>query len=191
MNSDARDTAVQREHWLTDRILFWGPVGPLVALDLWSKHAAFGFLRETYPASLPDYIRHRVWEGMVNFSLVHWYNRGTIWGLFQGYNFPLVILRCVAVLLIVGYVIRLARPGRALQLVLGLILAGAIGNLYDNLTQEGGGVRDFLLFTFFPNSTWRYDFPAFNVADACISVGVISLILGILFEGRATAAKST
>lgn len=180
-----RPTPARAARWA-----FWLPILPLVALDLWSKHAAFAFLRDTYPNVAPEFVRHVVWEGAVDFRLVHWHNRGTIWGLFQGYNFPLVVLRCVAVVLIVGYVWRLPRPSVGLQLVLGLILAGALGNLYDNFTEPGGGVRDFLFFTFFPGSSWRYDFPAFNVADACISVGVFCLVLGILFEGRHSSTRS-
>jgi lipoprotein signal peptidase len=46
-----------------------------------------------------------------------------------------------------------------------MIMAGAIGNLYDNFTEERGGVRDFLRFSgsFFGS---RWEFPAFNVADS-------------------------
>ena len=56
------------------------------------------------------------------------------------------------------------------------IMAGAIGNLYDNFTQESHGVRDFLRFqgSFFGQS---WEFPAFNVADSCICVGAITLAI--------------
>jgi lipoprotein signal peptidase len=164
---------------------FWLPIAPLVALDLWSKAAAFGFLAARYPGR-GDHARHLVWEGPVRFELVHWHNTGTIWGLFQGYNLALVIVRCLAVVLLVAYGMRRQPPpGRALMLVLGAILAGAVGNLYDNFTVRDpkGGVRDFLYFTFFPGTRWEYGFPAFNVADACISVGVLCLVVSILFEG--------
>ena len=60
--------------------------------------------------------------------------------------------------------------------VFGLILAGAIGNLYDNLTQPHGGVRDFLKFYLVVDGE-PWVFPAFNVADSCICVGAITLAL--------------
>ncbi|HLU40515.1 MAG TPA: signal peptidase II [Planctomycetota bacterium] len=165
---------------------FWLPIAPLVALDLWTKAAVFAFLDERYPGQGVA-ARHEIFDGLVRLELVRWHNPGTIWGLFQGYNLPLVVLRCVAVVLIVGYVVRLQRASRGLLLVLGAILAGALGNLYDNFTEQGGGVRDFLYFTFFP-SGWNKDFPAFNVADACISLGVCYLVLSILFDGGKSAA---
>lgn len=165
------------------KLWFWLPIVPLVALDLWSKAAVFGFLAQSY-RSLATHSRHPVFDGAVRLELVHWHNTGTIWGLLQGYNLPLVIVRCIAVVAIVVYVLRLEQPRRLQLLVLGSILSGAVGNLYDNLTEDGGGVRDFLSFTFFPKTRWEYEFPAFNVADACISVGVVCLALSILWEGR-------
>lgn len=164
------------------RAWFWAPVVPLVALDLWSKAWAFTFLDATYPGR-GIAARHEVWGGPVAFDLVRWHNTGTIWGLFQGHNLPLVILRCVAAVVIVGYVSRLPSRVRGLQLVLGFILAGALGNLYDNFTEPKGGVRDFLFFTFHIFG-WEYEFPAFNVADACISCGVLALAASILFAGK-------
>jgi signal peptidase II len=56
------------------------------------------------------------------------------------------------------------------QLGLGLILAGALGNLLDRL--RFGQVVDFILFY---RGNWA--FPAFNVADSCITVGVVVLLL--------------
>lgn len=172
---------------------FWLPVAPLVALDLWSKAAVFAFIERTYPVA-PNHAHHLVFDGWVRFDLVHWFNTGTVFGMLQGYNLPLVILRCVAVGVIVTFQARLPATARGLQFVLGLILAGALGNLYDNFTvaEPGyvGGVRDFLAFTFFPKSEWQWGFPAFNVADACITVGVFCLVLSILFTpqpGQPTA----
>ena len=56
------------------------------------------------------------------------------------------------------------------------IVAGAVGNLYDNLTEANQGVRDFLLFSIVIDGE-RWKWPAFNVADACICVGAITLAL--------------
>ncbi len=165
------------------RAWFWVPVAPLVALDLWSKAWVFAFLRAEHPTENPLRIRHAVWQGVVDLDLVHWHNTGTIWGLFQGHNLPLVILRCVAVAVIVGYVARLRTRSRGLQFVLGLILAGALGNLFDNFTEDQGGVRDFLSFTFHVFG-WNYEFPAFNVADSCITCGVMALAASVLFAGK-------
>lgn len=189
MSAIATVSAEQGGRWAASRLWFWVPILPLLALDLWSKAAVFAFLDATYPGSGPR-ARHLVFDGFVRFDLVRWHNTGTIWGLFQGYNFPLVIIRCAAVVAIIVYVSRLERRSPPTLLVLGAILAGALGNLYDNLTEPAGGVRDFLYFTFFRGSSWESGFPAFNVADACISVGVLCLVVSTLFEGRKAPAAA-
>jgi signal peptidase II len=66
--------------------------------------------------------------------------------------------------------------GWGTELALGLIFGGAVGNLIDRV--RFGAVVDFLDFY------WRgYHWPAFNVADSAISVGVTLLALRMLFPG--------
>ena len=65
-----------------------------------------------------------------------------------------------------------------------LVLAGAAGNLYDNLFREGreglpfGPVRDFIDVYF---GAWNWHFPTFNIADSCITCGAICFLLQGLF----------
>ena len=74
---------------------------------------------------------------------------------------------------------------------LALLLAGAVGNLYDNLSNYmpwpgNGEVRDFLKFqiqspSFIPDKYWPFDpFPIFNFADSFISIGFILLLLQLI-----------
>ena len=100
-------------------------------------------------------------------------------------------LRVVAVLFLLTLIFR-ARRGQPLHVTsLVLVLAGALGNLYDNLflPAEGGHpygkVRDFIDVYF---AAWDLHFPTFNVADACISVGAVLLLATSLF-GREEAAR--
>ena len=152
---------------------FWLPWPLLVALDLWSKHVVFSFLEREYP-SIPEAVRkHSVWEGLISFDLVAWGNPGTIWGLFQGSTIPLMVLRCCAVVALFWFARNTRPAARLQQFVLSLVLAGALGNLYDNFFRADRTVRDFLRF----EGTWptAWGFPAFNVADSCITVGAITL----------------
>jgi signal peptidase II len=162
------------------KLWFWLPIAPLVALDLWSKAAVFDFLAETYPG-LETHRRHTIVDGSLGgFALVSWRNPGTIWGLGQSLTPVLVGVRALALLVIGYFAWRTARRARLQQLVLALIMAGAIGNLYDNLTQKAAAVRDFLLF--YVRRPGYAEWPAFNVADACICVGAIALAL-LLWRG--------
>jgi signal peptidase II len=128
-----------------------------------------------------------VFSGPISFSLVTWGNTGTIWGLFQNGTVVLIVLRCIAVVVLLWFVRMRAAADRFHLIVLGLVMAGAIGNLYDNFTQPDGAVRDFLRFT----GTWPtpWGFPAFNVADSCITVGAIAMVI-LLWRDDAAAARA-
>jgi len=67
---------------------------------------------------------------------------------------------------------------------LALVLGGAVGNVIDRIAY--GHVVDFLLFYW---KDWYY--PAFNVADTCITLGAILLILDELLRLRGQHARST
>jgi signal peptidase II len=166
---------------------FWLPWPPLVVLDLWSKAAAFGFLEDRYPR-LPEVHRsHLVWDGFVRFDLVAWGNPGTIWGLFPDATIVLMVVRCLAVVGLFWFLRSTPRRAKLQQFVIGLLLAGALGNLYDNFVRDDRTVRDFLRFS----GTWPavWDFPAFNVADSCITVGAIGLFVLLWREDRTAAKK--
>jgi signal peptidase II len=64
------------------------------------------------------------------------------------------------------------------RIAFGMIIGGAIGNIIDRIHY--GYVIDFIDFNRFP-SVWRY---TFNVADACITIGVVLLILASLVATR-------
>jgi signal peptidase II len=81
----------------------------------------------------------------------------------------------LAVLTVIGARL-LPSGGRLTRLALGLIFGGAVGNLIDR--GRFGAVTDFLDFY------WQsYHWPAFNVADSAISVGVALLALRMLWPG--------
>lgn len=179
--------ADHRRSLLAGKAWFWLPWPFLVVADLWSKAWAFGWMQATYASPIAE---HTVFDTpALTFKIVTWENPGTIWGLFQNGTIVLMVLRCAAVLGLLWFVAGTAAKARAQQLVLSLIFAGAIGNLYDNFTRadavQARSVRDFLRFS----ATWPFEwgFPAFNVADSCITVGAISLLLMMLWEDRRAA----
>jgi signal peptidase II len=72
---------------------------------------------------------------------------------------------------------------RAVLIASALVLGGAIGNLIDRLVY--GEVIDFV------DVHWRgMHWPAFNVADSCITVGVILLLLRTLFTSEEATARA-
>jgi signal peptidase II len=104
------------------------------------------------------------------------FNTGSAFSLFQGATGVLVVVAVALVVVLLVLVWRAPTLGRAA--VLGLILGGALGNLADRfLRDQHGAVVDFVDFHFFPT---------FNVADSCITVGCILLVVSILLDSRRT-----
>jgi len=101
-------------------------------------------------------------------------NRGAVFGTGQGMGWLFIIFSFVALAAILWVFLRSRREQIWLQLALGLITAGAIGNLYDRLMF--GGVRDMLKFYV---SWYAY---VFNVADVLLCIGVPLLMLCWLFQ---------
>jgi signal peptidase II len=171
------------------KLLFWVPWPLLVVADLWSKSAVFAFMAEQYPGfaeeGRPGY---PVFEGPISLDLVTWGNTGTIWGLFQDGTVVLMVLRCFALVGLLWFVGTTSRGARLQLVVLSLVFAGAVGNLYDNFVRDDASVRDFLYFT--GNWPWDWSFPAFNIADSCITVGAIGLFVLLWRDDRTPKAKS-
>ncbi len=110
------------------------------------------------------------------FNLVMVWNRGVSFGLFShDADAMRWLLIAVALAITAGLAIWLRRVDRPFVAVsIGLVIGGAIGNVIDRL--RFGAVADFLDFHLF-----GYHWPAFNVADSAISIGVVLL----LYDGLA------
>ena len=107
------------------------------------------------------------------FTLVNVTNTGAAFGSFRGNNTFFIIISSVALVVVATLLARRRQPDPWRDLSLALLLAGILGNLTDRLLY--GHVIDFLLF----NLHIRYadPWPAFNVADSCISIAVVLFII--------------
>ena len=112
------------------------------------------------------------------FNLVHWGNTGAAWSLFNRHassNLFLAIFAVVALLVLFATRHHFDVHTRSGQLALGLIFGGIAGNLIDRFLR--GHVIDFLYFYVSRRGGGEIGFPAFNVADSAICVGVALLFL--------------
>ena len=144
------------------------PAVVVLVLDLLTKHLALARLAPGRPVHVID--------GFFSLTLVM--NPGLAFGMLAGtpagwrWLVALLSIGALTVLAVVGLRM-LPTGGRFTPLALGLIFGGAVGNLIDR--ARFGAVVDYLDFY------WRgYHWPAFNVADASISVGVVLLALRML-----------
>ena len=136
---------------------------PLYALDQLTKQLVLRSINP-YDARIvvPDF-----------FHLVNVTNDGAAFGSFKGNNTFFVVISLVALVVVAILLVRHRRVDPWRDVSLALLLAGILGNLTDRLLY--GHVIDFLLF----NLHIRYadPWPAFNVADSCISIAVVLFII--------------
>jgi signal peptidase II len=143
--------------------------GLIVALDQATKW----WVRSNIPAGatwLPDSLQ---WLSPYA-RIVHWYNRGAAFGMFQEGNMVFTVLAFIVIAAIIYYYPQISKADWPLRLAMSMQLGGAIGNLIDRLTI--GHVTDFI-------SVGK--FPVFNIADSSISVGCVVLVLGVWWQERA------
>jgi len=120
------------------------------------------------------------WEWLMPYArIVHWYNTGVAFGLFQGMGLLFTFLPLIVVIFILIFYSRLAGGNWWLRVAIGLELGGAIGNLVDRI--KIGHVTDFISIG---------DFAVFNVADASITIGVVVMMIALWQEEKKNSPKS-
>jgi len=143
-----------------------------IALDQWTKFYVFewlGALPQEHP-SIP------LIDGYLHLKLAR--NEGVAFSLLKGFPSLILLISLAAIGAIVWIYIRSWRTARAPLLVaLALLLIGAIGNLIDRGAL--GFVRDF--FDFVPHVPLIGAWAIFNVADICITLGVILYLICEMF----------
>jgi signal peptidase II len=148
--------------------------GAVVALDQVTKAVVLRHLVLGAPVSVVD--------GLLDLTLV--LNPGLAFGLLGGlppaWRWTVAMLSLVALVVLARVALRvLPAGGPTGRLAIGLIFGGAVGNLIDR--ARFGAVVDFV------DVHWRgWHWPAFNVADSAITVGVALLALRLLGEPRST-----
>ena len=151
-------------------------VAVTLCLDRWSKSLIESRLNLNESVSVID--------GLFNITYVR--NTGVAFGIFSSISSPsksmlLSVFTAIAVIVVVVYSFRSPARNRILQIALGFILGGALGNLYDRV--RFGYVIDFIEFYY-----RSYQWPSFNVADSAISAGVVLLAFEILRNETHTRA---
>jgi len=120
------------------------------------------------------------WEWLSPYArIVHWSNTGVAFGMLQGMNPVFIGLAILVSGAIIYYYQQIDKKDWLIRLALMMELGGAIGNLIDRI--QYGHVIDFI-------SIGR--FPVFNVADSCITVGVVVLLIGVWVQEKREKARA-
>ena len=159
-----------------------------------SPFARFGCLIAAISIVLDQATKWWILEGIMQppriipltpfFNLLLTWNNGVSFGLFNNSNSLNALLLSALAIVIVVFLFFWLRKAESTRMAvgLGLIIGGALGNVIDRGLH--GAVVDFL--DFYINTL---HWPAFNVADSCITVGAIILIFDSLFSPKPEQAK--
>ena len=146
----------------------------LVVLDQLTKYLAVKTIDPNMAVSLLPFL-----------SLVLTYNTGAAFSFLAGaggWQRWFFVLIAIGASVLITWMLHRHQHDKFLCLGLTLILAGAVGNLIDRLAI--GAVVDFILLY------WRqYQYPAFNLADSCITVGAAMLIWDGFVRSRSRASS--
>jgi len=164
---------MKRKYWIL-LIFCFG----ILLLDQWTKYIIV--------QKLLLYQRVEVIQGL--FNIIHVRNTGGAFGIFGGKrggmgSILFVVVSLIAIGAIVFLFVKTRENEKTLALSFSLILSGALGNLIDRLHY--GEVVDFLDF-----HVAAYHWPAFNVADSAICVGIGLMALEVLRRDRKRLKKS-
>ena len=152
--------------YIQDYAMLFTIAGILVFLDQWTKT-----LVRTY-VPVGTVYRPDLWISQYA-RILNWKNTGAAFGLFQNMSDVFTVLSFIVSGVILYYFPQVPRREWYLRLAMCLQLGGAVGNLIDRLAR--GHVTDFISVG---------NFPVFNVADSCISVGVAVLVIGMWWQDR-------
>ena len=155
------------------QLVFWLLVVAGVILDLWTKAAVFNWLEQKPQKSVS------IIDGFLQFVVAE--NSGAAFGIAAGQRYLLITVSAVALVVIFAVFLLSATEQKLVCVALGLFAAGVCGNLHDRIFNDGR-VRDFIDIVYWPGRHW----PAFNIADTMLCVGVGLLLISSFFTGRSS-----
>ena len=140
-------------------------LGVLVFLDQLSKYLV-SHLMELHQSI-------RVLGNFLKITYVH--NTGAAWSMMSGFREGFIIAALAVLVFLFAYLKKDRILGKWQRYVIVVLMAGTLGNLIDRVIY--GYVIDFI-----DTYPLGYDFPVFNVADICLTLGGAALVLSILLE---------
>lgn len=161
---------------LAAHLVFWPLMAAGLTLDLWSKMAVFNWLRQEQSDSVS------IINGFLQFVRV--LNNGAAFGLFSGHRYRLIAVSAIAMIASIVIFLSSRNERKLFHVGLGIFAAGICGNLYDRIFNNGL-VRDFIDVYY-----GDYHWPAFNVGDSMLCIGVGLMIISILSTGKSSQKRA-
>ena len=160
-------TTINQPH-IKNTLTFAIPAVCGVIIDILSKWLVF--------SQVKTYETITLIPGLLN--IVRSENKGVVFGILPGKTNAFIILSVIAIITIVCIYLWSDRSVIKSNVALGMVLAGAAGNLWDRIWLKG--VRDFIDF----HIGNAYHWPTFNIADSLICIGVFLMAITSFFTSK-------
>lgn len=175
MEDAKTDQAAQDQETAVRDCAVCGPVRPLVAPIALAVAVADQITKAAVVSGMGFHDAIHVIPGFFDIRKV--FNYGAAWGIMEGHRIFLVAISAGMLALLWHSRRDFLKSGRMCRIGVGLLVGGIIGNLIDRVKL--GYVVDFLDFH------WRgWSFPAFNIADSAICVGILLYFISTLVAHR-------
>ncbi len=166
----------------TRLIIFWVVMLATIAFDQWIKAWVRGHL------NVGGSWNAKPWPGVFELTLT--YNKGIAFGMLQGGGLIMTPIAIIIAGVAIRTIYKNANESRWGTVALALLASGALGNLIDRLFNSKEGVTDMFLLRLNNITHGKMnDFPVFNVADSCISVAMVMLLITWSKQGAAESEK--
>lgn len=150
--------------------IFWVVMLATILLDQWLKAWVRGHLNQGQSwngGPLPGY-----------FEITLTYNKGIAFGMLQGGGLIMTPIAIIIAGVAIRTIYKNVNESRWGTVALGLLASGALGNLIDRVFNNKMGVTDMFLLRLGNITHGKLsDFPVFNIADSCISVAMVMLLI--------------
>ena len=113
---------------------------------------------------------HVIIPHLINFSYIR--NEGAAWGIFSNNRWIFIVISAILIIILPIILYKFRKLHFLFGFSLSLIIGGAIGNMVDRVFF--GSVIDFIEFEFI-------NFPIFNFADICVTVGAVLMFIYLIF----------
>lgn len=150
--------------------IFWIVLLATIAFDQWIKAWVRGHL------NIGQSWNGGPWHGVFEITLT--YNKGIAFGMLQGGGLIMTPIAIIIAGVAIRTIYKNVNESMWGTIALGLLASGALGNLIDRLFNNKLGVTDMFLLRLSNITNGKLnDFPVFNVADSCISVAMVMLLI--------------
>lgn len=161
---------------LKNKLIYFAFIVVVILLDQGTKQYLINFFQDL-PSHTEQFFSNEI-DVFPFLKIVYAWNKGVAFGMFSSFKYSNVVFLVLSSSIITILLLILLKTRNTTECIAySLIIGGAIGNIVDRLTYEA--VFDFIYFY-----ADKYYWPAFNIADTSVFIGVALFIISLIYHRK-------